>query len=249
VGRRGVTEWRSRGGRRLLEAQRRLADRRSERTAVAVTLAIGGAVAVGGVWATTFLYDAVTGKDGISRVDRPVLEHAMRLRAPVTNGVAAAIAHLFGPVGLPTLALAAGVTLSVRARDPLPLGTVAVAGLGSLLMTFGGKSVVDRHRPARRDAIPPYERSPSFPSGHTLNATAVAGIAAYLLMLDQRTLAPQVVTATTAAALTGTVGLSRVLLGAHWFTDVLTGWSAGAGWLAAVITTHRLHLTLQDQAD
>jgi undecaprenyl-diphosphatase len=249
IGPRDVTEWRSRGGKRLLAAQRRLADRRTARTAVAVTLAVGGAAAIAGVWATTFLYDAVTDRDGISRLDRPVLDGAIRLRGPVIDAAAASIAHLFGPVGMPVLALAAGGAISARARDPLPLATVVAAGAGSLLMTIGGKDVVRRHRPPRRDAIPPYESSPSFPSGHTLNATVVSGAVAYLLMLEQRRNAPQVATAAGAAAVVAGVGLSRVLLGAHWFTDVLTGWAAGGGWLATVITAHRLHLTLHDSAD
>jgi undecaprenyl-diphosphatase len=248
IGRRDVTEWRSRAGRRLLAAQRRLAERRNRRVAVGATLAVGGAAAVAGVWATTFLYDAVTDSDGISRLDRPVLHHAMRLRGPAVNGGAAAIARLFGPVGMPLLSLAAGGAFSARARDPLPLATVVAAGLGSLLMTIGGKGVVDRHRPARRDAIPPYETSPSFPSGHTLNATVITGTVAYLLMLEQRSLGVQVATGSAALGVASGVGLSRVLLGAHWFTDVLTGWAAGAGWLATVVTAHRLHLTLRRES-
>ncbi|MFD1722390.1 phosphatase PAP2 family protein [Amnibacterium endophyticum] len=248
LGRRDVTEWRSRSGQRLLEAQRRLAARRNEPAAIATTLAIGGAAAVAGVWATTFLYDAVADQDGIARLDRPALAMAKRLRGPLPDGAAALTAHLFGPIGMPALAAVAGAALSLRARDPLPLITVAAAGAGSLLMTLGGKGVVDRHRPPRRDAIPPFEHSPSFPSGHTLNATVVAGTVAYLLMLEQRENAPQILTSAAATAVTASVGLSRVLLGAHWFTDVLTGWAAGAGWLATVVTAHRLHLTLSPSA-
>ncbi|MFD1720373.1 phosphatase PAP2 family protein [Amnibacterium endophyticum] len=249
IGPRDVTAWRSRAGRRLIDQQRRLAQRRSGRTAIAATLAVGGAVAVAGVWATTFLYDAVADRDGISRLDRPVLRAAIRLRSPAMNAAAAGLARGFGPVALPIAALAAGGALSLRAKDWLPLGTVAVAGVGSLLMTVGGKSVVDRHRPDRKDAIPPFEHSPSFPSGHTLNATVVTGVLAYLLMLEQRSDPAQAATGTAAVGVAGAVGLSRVLLGAHWFTDVLTGWAAGAGWLATVITTHRVHLTLQRHGD
>ena len=68
---------------------------------------------------------------------------------------------------------------------PLPFATVLVAGTGLRLMTLGDNGVVDRHRPAPRDAIPPDEPSPSLPSGHAATAT-VRGLLASLLMLEQR---------------------------------------------------------------
>lgn len=244
VGSRDVTEWRSRGGRRFLRLQQRVADRSSRGAAVGLTLAVGGAVAVAGVWATTLLYDAVADRDGIARLDRPVLRRAMRLRGPAVDALAAGIARGFGPVGMPVVALAAGSALALRTRSPLPLATTVAAGLGSLAMTIGGKDVVRRHRPPKRDAIAPFEHSPSFPSGHALNATAVVGALAYLAALEQRSNAAQVATAAGAIGVAASVGLSRVLLGAHWFSDVVTGWVAGAGWLGVVVTAHRVRLTL-----
>ena len=41
----------------------------------------------------------------------------------------------------------------------------------------------DRPRPpAASEAVPPYESSPSFPSGHTLNATVLTAILVYLVL-------------------------------------------------------------------
>jgi undecaprenyl-diphosphatase len=162
-----------------------------------------------------------------------------------TTIFAAGIARAFGPVGLPVMGLAAAGLIAAKERSRTPLVLVAAAGIGSLLMTLGGKDVIKRHRPPHRDAIPPFERSPSFPSGHTLNTTTVAGVLAYLLVLRESRTGPQVATIAGAATTALTVGLSRVLLGAHWFTDVLVGWVGGSGWLALIITSHRLHLTAE----
>jgi membrane-associated phospholipid phosphatase len=59
---------------------------------------------------------------------------------------------------------------------------IAATAAGSLTLTVVGKALVGRVRPAPADAVPPYELSASFPSGHTLNAVALAGIVAYLLV-------------------------------------------------------------------
>jgi membrane-associated phospholipid phosphatase len=36
-----------------------------------------------------------------------------------------------------------------------------------------------------------------------------------------------------------------VFLGHHWLTDVIFAWLLGAAWLALVITSHRLFLTIR----
>jgi undecaprenyl-diphosphatase len=245
IGHRDVTEWRSTCGRRLAALHRRVAERVGPRRAALAVLAVGGAVAVVATAAAAVVYDGVTDRDGIARLDQPALRLAKRLRSPAANGVASAIAHGFGPVGMPVLALAAGTAMSVAQRKATPIGLLAAAGGGSLAMTVVGKRLIHRNRPPRRDAIPPFESSPSFPSGHTLNATTIAGTVAYLLMLRERRVAPQRVIAGVAGVTIAATGASRVLLGAHWFTDVTMGWVTGSGWLAGVITAHRLHATLE----
>ena len=43
------------------------------------------------------------------------------------------------------------------------------------------------------------------------------------------------------------MGMSRVFLGHHWFTDVVAGFVAGTAWAIVVILAHRLLLRIQHQ--
>jgi membrane-associated phospholipid phosphatase len=115
-------------------------------------------------------------------------------------------------------------------------------------MTVAGKDLTGRTRPPLAAAVPPFEHSPSFPSGHTLNALVVAGIIAYLLLLRQHSRRTRTLTITAAVVFALTVGASRFFLGHHWFTDVLAAWLLGLAWLATVITAHRLYLTTRKRS-
>lgn len=243
VGSVDVTHWATPLGRRLADVHHGVASRIGPRRALVASLVIGAGVAVGATFLATRIYDSVADSDGLEALDRPILERAMKLRSPALDVIAAGIARVFGPVGMPIVSLAAATAMSLARHSRAPVILVSAAGAGSVAMTLVGKDVIHRHRPPRRDAIPPYESSPSFPSGHTLNATTVVGALAYLLVLRQQRALPQVATVGAAAGTAVAVGLSRVLLGAHWFTDVLVGWVTGSGWLALVITSHRLYLT------
>lgn len=113
-------------------------------------------------------------------------------------------------------------------------------------MTVLGKDAIGRLRPDTEFAVPPFEVSPSFPSGHTLNAVVIAGITAYLLVLRQHRKRSRALTITAAIAFAFIMGLTRVYLGHHWVTDVAVAWTLGLAWLALVITAHRLLLTFRN---
>ena len=186
------------------------------------------------------VYEAVAEEDGIAALDHPVLAAAKSVRSPGLDTALTWFTNLGGTIGLPLLAAVAVAVLCRWQRSWTPLILTASAAAGSLLMTVTGKALVGRSRPALSDAVPPYEYSASFPSGHSLNSMVVAGTVAYLLSIYLDSKRTQAITVLAAAAFIVAMGLSRVYLGHHWLTDVLVAWTLGLAWLAILITAHQL---------
>ncbi|WP_425846527.1 phosphatase PAP2 family protein [Agrococcus sp. TSP3-2-1] len=207
-----------------------------------LTLAIGAVVAFALALGAVGVYDAVTDEDGVAGIDRPLLDAILTIRDPRADAFITGFTDLAGTIGMPLIAIVSLLILILRRRSWTPLVLVVAAGAGSLLMTVAGKVLIGRDRPPLTDAVPPYEVSASFPSGHTLNAVAILGIIAYLLVLRRRSVWARAGIIAIAVVASLLVAASRVYLGHHWVTDVVAGWLLGAAWLAIVITAHRLYL-------
>ena len=107
-------------------------------------------------------------------------------------------------------------------KDAVYVGT-SVAG--AFVVTYGMKYLVDRERPYDKypDRIHPYSRvsSPSFPSGHTATAFALA-TSLSVKYPKWYVIAPSALWACS-------VGVSRMNEGVHYPSDVLAGAAIGAG--------------------
>lgn len=245
AGGRDLARWNSRPGRALAKAAAQAGTRLGPHAALAVLLTLGAGLAALLSAAFAGVYDAVTEADGVAGLDRPLLSTAKTLRSPALDQAVTLYTNLGGPVVMPVIAVLATCILAWWRRSWTPVILIPGAALGSLLMTIAGKPFFGRTRPLLADAVPPYEYSASFPSGHALNSLVIAGIIAYLIVLRQSGWRAQVLTIAAAACFAFTIGLSRVYLGHHWFTDVLAAWALGAAWLVLVITAHRLYLTIR----
>lgn len=245
VGGRDLTSWPSLVGRTLAQVARWLARFVSANVVLVVSSIISASVLIGLTAASAEVYEAVSEGDGLAGLDRPVLELAINGRSPANVEAVNVYTQLGGPWWMPVIAGVVIVAMMIRWRSRTPLVLMLIGVAGSLLMTSVGKLVVGRVRPPLTDAVPPYESSPSFPSGHTLNSTVIAALVGYFLLLRLTSTLARVLAVTGAVLWFTTMGLSRVFLGHHWLTDVAMGWTLGLGWVAAVITTHRLFLTVR----
>ncbi|MBO4985105.1 MAG: phosphatase PAP2 family protein [Bacteroides sp.] len=117
-------------------------------------------------------------------------------------------------------------------KDAVYIGT-SVAG--AFAVTYGMKYLIDRERPYEKypDRVHPYSRedSPSFPSGHTSTAFALA-TSLCVKYPKWYVIAPSAVWACS-------VGVSRMNEGVHYPSDVLTGAVLGAGCAVANIYINR----------
>ena len=70
----------------------------------------------------------------------------------------------------------------------------------------------------------------SFPSGHSMMSAVVYLTLGMLLARSQPDPRVKIFIFSVCVLLTLLIGLSRIYLGVHWPTDVLAGWTLGAGW-------------------
>ena len=252
IGERDLGEWRTVIGQRLADLVTRLAERlgvalrwSAANLTLVGTALLGFGVALGLDVAAGEVYEAVSEGDGVAAFDRPILEAAVSARTPESAQAVTAFTDLGGTIGMPVIAVLVAGGLALLWRRWTPVILMLIGGAGSLALTVLGKDLVGRARPPLALAVPPYESSPSFPSGHTLNATVVLGIAAYLLILRWRSRPARVATLLGLGLFVLAMGLSRVYLGHHWLTDVVAGWLLGLGWVVTVVTGHRLAITVR----
>lgn len=243
--RRDLTRWHNRAGRFLVSSGQTLSKKLGPHGALILILLAGALIAAGLTSVFALVYGSVTESDGVAGLDQPVLTAGKSIRSPGLDAVVTAYTHIGGGTGLRVLALIAIVVLGLRWRSWTPVILILTAGAGAQLMVTAGKQLIGRARPPLTDAVPPYEYTAAFPSGHALGSVVIAGVIAYLIILRLTASRSRVLTVGLAVAFAATMGLSRVYLGHHWLTDILAAWALGLAWLALVITAHRLYLTVR----
>jgi undecaprenyl-diphosphatase len=152
------------------------------------------------------------------------------------NPLLVTIARVFTALGEPTILIGAGVICALwlwrAGRGRLALALVLIVLIGR------GLSEVQKYWIARvRPELEPHlvvVKTSSFPSGHATSSMIFYLTVALALTAGTRW---HRAAAAGAIALSLMIGISRVMLGVHWPSDVIGGWSFGLLW---VLLTLRL---------
>ena len=191
-------------------------------------LTTAAAIAGVGAYVATLYTMLITGGRATTPADRELLDVADDLRGSTAVDVVKVVTDLGAFPTVAALVLATALVLALRRRFAELVALVAAAALiytGVQLM----KSGVDRPRPAG----PLIDTAgSSFPSGHAAYSTLWIGAAVVAARVSPG-LARKALLVGVGVAIAVAVGLSRIYLRSHYWSDVAGGWGLGAAVLGA----------------
>jgi undecaprenyl-diphosphatase len=196
-----------------------------------------GLVLIGATWLFLGVIEDVVTGDPLVRADRAVYALLQGLHSIIGDGVMTVITELGDSIVIIAIVSAATLWLMSQKAWRSALYLI-VAVSGASLFNSGIKLILSRGRPIADlyQGISDY----AFPSGH---ATVNSVLYGFLCVLVLRELRPlwRIPVAIIAASLVTLIALSRLYLGAHWFSDVVGGLAFGAIWVALLGTGYQLH--------
>ncbi len=159
---------------------------------------------------------------------------------PATVSVIKAVTRLGSSGVLWTLIGLAAVVLAIRRRWRLAIYLLVTAA-GALTLDPVLKALVGRLRPVVAHPVA-YGNGDSFPSGHALGSIVCYGALFLVFLPAARGIWRRVFTVVI-VALIAAIGVSRLLLGVHYLSDVLGAWALGVTWLG--VTAFAFELSRQ----
>lgn len=196
-------------------------------------LVAAGAGAVVFAW----MCDAVGDHDGVSALDPTIASWFVAHRSPGVDSLGLLLARATSPAVLITGVIVAATLLR---RLGYRLEATILAGATFLAYVAGAVAKLGEHRarPAAPINLAP-ESEGSFPSGHVLVISTIV-LVALGLAWQQLGAASRRSASMLGAGVVGVVALDRLVVGAHWLTDVIGAGALAVGVAAGALATHRM---------
>jgi undecaprenyl-diphosphatase len=195
--------------------------------AVGFLLALLAGIAFGAI------ADAVTDARGVLRADARAHEVVTRIVSPRLTVAVKALTFM-GSLQVVTALSIAVIAWLLIARSHRRLYAFAAAVVGSAILTQALKLFFQRARPSNPLVL---AHGYSFPSGHSMAAMTFYGTLAYVIYFsDKGHLRLRLAAVAACGLMVGLIGLSRIYLGVHYFSDVVAGYAAGLGWASVCMS-------------
>lgn len=198
-------------------------------------LTVGLVVTLAALWLFGGITEDVVHHDPLTLFD---LHVARWLRAGATpRGIhtATVISLMGSPPSMAALALIGVAVLAAR-RWWITLIAWLAAFIGAGFLDWSLKRIIQRPRPVGAEAFL-HGDSFSFPSGHVVGSVIGFGMLAYLLIaFFAARKRDRWIIGVAASVLVALIGIARMYLGVHYFSDVVGGLAVGIVWLSVCIS-------------
>jgi len=198
-------------------------------------LTVGFLLSMAAVWLFAGVTEDVVHHDPLTRFDLTVTTLLRAHATPLGDRIFSLISDVGSPVAMAVIGAAGALFLFVRRKWIVLAAWVAALG-GAGLLTIVLKNLIRRPRPV---AAAEFLNGTtfSFPSGHALGSLVGYGMLAYVVgstWVDTRR--GRLRLAIAVAVLVIAIGVSRLYLGVHYFSDVIAGYAVGVLWLSVCIS-------------
>lgn len=177
-----------------------------------------------------YLASHVSTAGGLASLDIPIARWLHAKASPELVTAMFWVSNTQGIAGITVLSLLMGAFLA-KNREWNWLLVLLLSVAGGMLLNVLLKDTIRRPRPVFDDPLLTLATW-SFPSGHTAGATTFYGVLAAYLTSKTTSMPHRTLVIASAITLLALVAFSRMVLGAHYLSDVLAAIVTSTGWLA-----------------
>jgi membrane-associated phospholipid phosphatase len=198
-------------------------------------LTVGLLIVIAAAWVFADIAEDVFSSDPITILDVQIAQWFHVHATPPVTQFMLVVTNIHATAGILVMSVLLGSFFFWK-KAWYWLLALAIAVPGGMLFNVLLKHLFQRPRPAFDNPLLTLTTF-SFPSGHTAGATLFYGVLAAYLLCNMTSTSRKILVVLIAILLVLAVGLSRIYLGVHYFSDVLAAIAASGAWLTFSITT------------